>query len=84
MNRIFIQTRIQGDWNIVSYSRKKVKSNKNRACHLQFFVPNDGADKKLIDRELKRGFQFFNHKEGFLFGALYELEKLGKIEKEFH
>lgn len=82
MDPIFIQTQIKGDMNVISYSKKKLKCIKNETRTQIWFVPESAALKEKIKREIKRGNTFFTLKDGFLFGALYELTKLGEIIKK--
>lgn len=83
--KIFIHSRIQGDYNIITYSLKKEKSRRNKTSvtHV-YFIPNENGNNNdlLIANEIKRGKQFFSKKDGFLFGALMELRKLGNLVTE--
>lgn len=75
----FIHTTSQGDFNKLTYSAKKKESTRNEFSKQVYFIPRPDADDKAIERELKRGKEFFTPKDGFLFGAFYELTKLGEI-----
>ena len=75
----FIHTRTIGDFNRIEYSDKKQSSTRNKTRSQVFFIPAPGADPSKIKNELKRGRTFFDKKEGILFGAYYELTKLGQI-----
>ena len=82
----FIHTKSTGDFNRLTYSSAKQKSTKSESREQVFFICEEGKEKDKehqakIDREFKRGETFFTQKDGFLFGAYYELTKLGKIVK---
>lgn len=79
VNAIFLHTREQGDFNAVSYLSRKAESTRSITRSQYYFIPNEGADEKAIKREIERGKEFFSKKEGFLFGALFELAKMGQI-----
>lgn len=73
MKEIFCYSKIQGDFNVVSYSKKKAKSRRNKTTvHQVFFIP----EKEGWESEFKRGMQFF---KGMLFGARVEMMRFGKF-----
>ncbi len=77
----FIQTEICGNWNIKSYSLKKLVCTRRETRTQLYFIPAPGADSKQIEAEIKRGKTFFSVKDGILFGAHRELTKLGEFVK---
>lgn len=77
----FIQTEICGNWNIKSYSLKKLVCTRRETRTQLYFIPALGADEKKIEAEIKRGKTFFSLKDGILFGAYHELTKLGEFVK---
>lgn len=80
-DKIFIHSRIQGDYNKITYSLKKEKSRRNKTSvtHV-YFIPKE--NNSFVSAELRRGKRFFSKSEGFLFGALMELRKLGSLVTE--
>jgi hypothetical protein len=78
MNEFFCYARITGDWNKITYSKRKSRSTKNTTVKLVYFVP----EKDGWQADFKRGMTFFNPKEGMLFGARVEMMRFGKfVEK---
>ena len=74
-----IHTRTVGDYNRVTYSLKKQVSTKDKTRTQFYFVPDSGADMMAVKSTFERGKQFATERDGFLFGAYVELNKLGKI-----
>lgn len=84
MTPIFLQTRITGDWNKITYSLKKLKSTKNETRTQIWFTPNEDADPREIQSEIKRGKTFATLQDGMLFGAMVSLRKLGTFSEKTH
>ena len=84
-NRIFIHA--YDSLGIVEprrYSLKPLKRRKGRDRANVYFEPIPGQEIDLMEfnGNMQRGRKFFTVSDGFLFGALVELGKTGKIVKE--
>ena len=81
----FIHTRTIGDFNKISYSKKKLSSTANKTrsqvYYVEFNQPSskEAGHKMKVEAEFKRGNTFFTEKDGFLFGAYVSLVKMGEI-----
>lgn len=82
MQKTFLQTKIVGDWNRVTYSRKRLGSKRGETRVHVTFTPNTDANPIEVKSALDRAFRFFTERDGCLFGAIVDLHKLGTIEKK--
>ncbi len=83
-NRVFLHAYEVKDWNQRSYSLKLLKAKKRSERVNVYFEPILGHEIDLMDfsSTVQRGKKFFTVKDGFLFGAMVELQKMGKIVKD--
>lgn len=75
----FLHTKSVGDWNKVTFLKKRPFSTKSDSRCARFFIPGKGADQARIKSELKRGREFFSPRDGFLPGAMIDLAKMGEF-----
>lgn len=76
---VFLESYVNGDMNVKTFSLKKQKSKKNYPATHVYFVPNEGVKASQWEPSFKRARQFFTAKEGCLFGAKVELARFGKL-----
>jgi hypothetical protein len=74
--KTFLFTKIQGDYNISCYSKSKKNGEQ------WSFIPHAHSNEIEWKAEIKRGNTFFKTNEGFPFGVILNLNKLGTIKKE--
>jgi len=79
IDSIFCYTKGDGGFLRAIYYKTKKRSTRTESRKQIYFVPNELADPKLIKAEFTRAMQFFSAKDGMLWGAYYELTKLGKF-----
>lgn len=83
-DQIFIQTIIEDQYGYHTYSNQKNPRNINKKTHTfqrEYFIPDYEGDERKIKSNIIRGNQFFNSKDGFLFGARVDLMNEGKFVK---
>jgi len=59
------------------FYQKRLNSTKKERRQHRYFIPQEGVNLSEVESEIKRGRHFFKSKEGFQFGALSCLRKLG-------